>query len=144
MPKSPWFIYGIIAVALIAGLFSIIAFFKYFFYIKDNKLIVEKGVFKKSILEIPFDRIQSINTEQNLIHRVFKVVKLNMDTAGSAGNELQLFALDMDLAKQLNAKILKEKKEAQVVNKAEEEVESAERKIIFHLTIPQLLKVRCN
>jgi putative membrane protein len=141
LPKSPWFIYGIIVVALVAGLFSIVAFFKYYFYIKDNKLIVEKGVFKKSILEIPFDRIQSINTEQNLIHRVFKVVKLNMDTAGSAGNELQLFALDMDLAKQLNTKILKEKKESQVLDQTEEQVESSEKKIIFHLTIPQLLKV---
>lgn len=141
LTKSPWFIYGIIAVALLGGLYSIIAFFKYYFYIKDNKLIVEKGVFKKSVLEIPFDRIQSVNTEQNLIHRVFKVVKLNMDTAGSAGNELQLFALDMNLAKQLNAKILKEQRQTVVTENLETEVKKQDKKIIFRLTIPQLLKV---
>lgn len=139
--KSPWFIYAIIALALVGGMYSIIAFFKYYFYVKDNKLIVEKGVFKKSVLEIPFDRIQSVNTEQNLIHRVFKVVKLNMDTAGSAGNELQLFALDMNLASQLNAKILKEQKQVEIQESLDTHVQKPEKKIIFHLSIPQLLKV---
>jgi len=141
LSKSPWFLYAIIAIALIGGLFSIVSFFKYFFYIKDNKLIVEKGVFKKSVLEIPFDRIQSINTEQNLIHRLFKVVKLNMDTAGSAGNELQLFALDMNLANQLSAKILKEKKEVKIINPESEGDKFSGKKKIFQLSFSQLLKV---
>ncbi|MBT8231140.1 MAG: PH domain-containing protein [Saprospiraceae bacterium] len=137
--KSPWFIYSIIIIAVIGAVYSIIAFFKYYFYINGNKLVVEQGVFKKSKLEIPFDRIQSVNTEQNLIHQLFKVVKLNMDTAGSAGNELQLNALDLTLASQLNEKILKHKSTSNKVS--EVKATNEEKKIIFKLGIGQLLKV---
>jgi len=57
--------YIIIAVAVLGGIYSIISFFKYYFFLKENKLVIQKGVFKKSTTEIPFDRIQSINFEQN-------------------------------------------------------------------------------
>ena len=141
LDKSQWFIYFIITIALIGGIYSTVAFFKYYFYIKDNKLIVEKGVFKKSFLEIPFDRIQSINTEQNVIHRLFNVVKLNMDTAGSANSELQLFALDLNIASQLNAHILKEKKSLSHIDDIQESAAKDDKKIIFNLSVSQLLKV---
>lgn len=142
LTKSQWFIYFIIGIAVVGAIYSLIAFFKYYFYIKDSTLIVKKGVFKKTVLEIPFDRIQSINTEQNLIHRVFKVVKLNMDTAGSSGNELQLFALDIDLANQLSTTILKEKKESKISAEDQENLHLEKKKeVIFNLTVPQLLKV---
>ncbi len=140
LASSPWFIYGIITIASLASLYSIVAFFKYYFFIKNQKLIVNKGVFKNSVLEIPFDRIQSINFEQNLIHRIFKVVKLNIDTAGSAGNEIQLYALDQNLANELSEIILRNKKKSTTDEGVMDETPD-ERKIIFRLSLPQLIKV---
>ncbi len=140
---SSWFIYSIVAVAILGAVYSIAAFFKYYFFLKEDKLVVEKGVFKKSHLEIPFDRIQSINFEQNLIHRLFNVVRLNMDTAGSVGNELALSALDQNLAQQLSHIILSSQKEAKK-KEGEDMVEeslSVERQRIFKLNFLQLLKV---
>ena len=134
--------YMIISIAILGFIYSVIAFFKYFFFLKNDKLIVHKGVFKRSVLEIPFDRIQSINFEQNLIHRLFGVVKLNMDTAGSSTTELQLNALDRGLAKQISDHILSNKTTESVAT-IDDEVTThhEEKKVIFHLTIPQLLKV---
>jgi putative membrane protein len=137
LKNSSWFIYLSVAVAILGAAYSIMAFFKYYFFIQDNKLVVKKGVFKKTTLEIPFDRIQSVNFEQNLIHRVFKVIKVNMDTAGSSGNELQLNALNADMAQQLSGHILKSKKSVNITS-----TEAApEKQIIFRLKLGQLLKV---
>lgn len=131
----------IIAISIIGFIYSIIAFFKYYFYLKDDKLIVQKGVFKKSKIEIPFDRIQSINYEQNIIHRLFNVVKLNMDTAGSVGSELQINALDHKLANAISDHILKHRSELSATMSSEERSSKEEKKVIFRLSIPQLLKV---
>jgi len=132
--------YTIVLVAVLGFIYSIIAFFKYYFYLEDDKLIVLKGVFKKTKLEIPFDRIQSINFEQNLIHRLFNVVKLNMDTAGSAGSELQINALDYTLANAISDYILKHKSSA-AINIGADRVKQDQKKVIFSLSIGQLMKV---
>ncbi len=106
MDKTLFFI-GIAAV--FSSLFSLWSFFKYYFYIENGELVVEKGIFQKSKTNIPFERIQSINFEQAIIHRIFDVVKLKIDTAGSQGSELSLHALSKTLAKDLRDQILKEK-----------------------------------
>jgi len=139
--KKDFLMYFIIGASILGFIYSVISFFKYYFYLRDDKLIVQKGVFKKTKLEIPFDRIQSINHEQNLIHRVFNVVKLNMDTAGSAGSELQINALDHRLASAISQHILESRTESAQEQMAETSVTSHEKKIIFQLSIPQLLKV---
>lgn len=103
------FLYIIIFISAIVLIFSIIAFFRYYFYIKDGELIVQKGVFQRSVTNIPFERIQTINFEQSVLHQLFKVVKLEIDTAGSKGNEFSFAALDKNMASALREKILKGK-----------------------------------
>jgi len=142
MNKKGTLMYFIIVVAVLGFIYSVVAFFKYYFYLSEDKLIVQKGVFKKSKIEIPFDRIQSINFEQNLIHRLFNVVKLNMDTAGSSNTELQIVALDASLASNISEYILKHK--AEQVDQSESVIDKQldrTKKVIFRLSIPQLLKV---
>ncbi len=140
--KGGYIFYSIMVIAGIAAIYSIIAFFKYYFYLKEDHIIVNKGVLRKTKLEIPFERIQSINFEQNVIHRLFGVVKLNMDTAGSAKEEVQLNALNIDLAKRLRSHILSNRVIAPTNESQEElQVEEDVREEIFRLSIPQLIKV---
>ena len=83
--------------------------FRYYFYIEEDKLIVEKGVFGRSKTIVPFERIQTINFEQNLAHQVFSVLRLKVDTAGSAQKEFEFDAIAIDQAQALR-KIILEKK----------------------------------
>lgn len=141
--KKNVLMYSIIVIAVLGFIYSVIAFFKYYFYLKEDKLIVEKGVFKKTKLEIPFERIQSVNYEQNIVHRIFGVVRVNMDTAGSAGSELQINALDKGLAQTFSDIILSHNQE-QALPDTSSETERTIRnnsRRIFSLSIPQLLKV---
>jgi putative membrane protein len=141
------FLYIIIFISVIIFIFSVIAFFRYYFYLKDGELIVQKGVFQRSVTNIPFERIQTINFEQSILHQMFNVVKLEIDTAGSKGNEFSFAALDKNMASALREKILKGKS----LIKAEEGFDAEEadpdrfqataETLVMKLGITELLKL---
>jgi putative membrane protein len=103
--------YILIIIAIIGSIYGVIAFFKYFFFIDREELVIRKGVFQKKNINIPFERIQTIDFSQNLIHRVFNVVALKVDTAGSSKNEFEFDALDRGKAVALRQLILTKKAE---------------------------------
>lgn len=77
--KSPLFL-GFIAILVLSIIFIIIEWRKTIFYIKDNILVLEKGVISTSKQEVPFDKINTIDSSQSLIDRIFKVYTLKVDT----------------------------------------------------------------
>ena len=89
------------AIAAFAAFRSIIGWFKFYFYIQNEELVIERGVFAKSKLNVPIDRVQTVNFKQNLIHQFFNVVSVEIDTAGSSGNEFVIQALDKPHAEAL-------------------------------------------
>ena len=109
--KDYWMVAIIVAV-LIGMIYSIINYFRYYFYLKKDELIIESGVIKRTKLNVPFDRIQTINFEQNIVHRVFNVVRLKIDTAGSAKAEFQFQAINLDTANELRELLLSKRKKS--------------------------------
>ena len=109
--QNYWLIYLIIA-ALLGMVYSIINYFRYYFYLDKDELVIESGVIKRSKLNVPFDRIQTINFEQNIIHRIFNVVRLKIDTAGSSKAEFQFHAIDSETANQLRNLLLSKRKKS--------------------------------
>lgn len=138
--KFNWVFFIVIPFAGLGAIYSIIAFFRFTFHINGDKLIVNKGVFKRTDLEIPLERVQSVNFQQNIIHRLFNVVKLEMDTAGSSKNEMELYALDHDKAQALSKIILAHKKTGSLSQSEEVEFQAG-REVIFKLSLGQLFKV---
>lgn len=98
-------IFGAIAfaAALLVASFLRYLFFRY--KITDDSVLIREGVIKKKQLDIKFDRIQAINTEQNIIYRFFNLVAVTFDTAGSKGQEGHLPAVRPELANSLREKI---------------------------------------
>jgi putative membrane protein len=68
------------------------------FYIRDGELVLESGLFRKSRLNVPLDRIQSVNFRQGILHRLLSVVAVDIDTAGSSGHEFSLQAITHEKA----------------------------------------------
>ena len=134
---------GLGIAAAIGTIFSIIKFFRYYFYIENDELIIEQGVLNRSKTNVPFDRIQTINFEQNIIHRIFNVVMLKVDTAGSADNELTFQAIDHQTANQLRDILLsKRKKRSTTTNLIADEspTNKSQYKTIMQLDVASLLK----
>ncbi len=104
----------IIILSVLSMVMAILNFFKYYFYIKDDELHVSKGVFKKQKISIPLERVQTVNFEENLVHRIFNVTSLKIDTAGSQKKEFDLDAIALDKAEAIRDFILKRKAQLQV------------------------------
>lgn len=134
----------IIVFAVLSMLFAIASYFRYFFFIQNDELTIHKGILQTTKLNIPFDRIQSVNFQQSLLHRLFDVVKVEIDTAGSMGKELALDAISKDKAYRLRDIILQRKEELGPISMDLEnlvEPVSKQESLIFKLPIAQLLKV---
>ena len=141
--KNSWILYLVVA-ALLGMVYSIINYFRYYFYLEKDELVIESGVLKRSKLNVPFDRIQTINFEQNIIHRVFNVVRLKIDTAGSGTTEFKFQAIDSNTADELRNLLLAKRKMA--VKPQEEDTQEEKKatlpqyKTIMQLSLEDLIK----
>jgi putative membrane protein len=87
------------------------AILRYWFFrykIDEGSILIREGVIKKTQADIKFDRIQAINTQQSVIFRVFNLVTVKIDTAGSARQEGNLPAIRTELADSLKERIRRE------------------------------------
>ncbi|MFM2394574.1 MAG: hypothetical protein RLZZ546_2556, partial [Bacteroidota bacterium] len=132
----------ICVISFISMIYSIIKYYKSFFYLKGKELFITSGVLSKKMVSIPIDRIQNVNFEQNLIHKFFKVKKVKIDSAGTEKQEFELAALEDGKAEALRDFLLKEKSNEKISTANEQVksiVETSENKILS-LSIGDLLK----
>ena len=96
---------GIGAFVSITIIISIVRYWFFRYKIAEDSVLIREGVIKKTELNIKFDRIQAISTTQNIVYRIFDLVTIKLDTAGSAGQEGHLPAIKKALATSLRDKI---------------------------------------
>lgn len=82
-----------IASAGISIFLSILHYFRFTFHIKKDSLVIARGLLNRTRSSIPFERIQVVNFEASVIHRMLNVVKVVVETAGSSGSESEISAL---------------------------------------------------
>lgn len=89
--------------------------FRYWF--EDSELRIEYGLFVKKKRYIPFDRIQSLNYREGIFHRLFGLVQVLVETAGSKTGkpEAELTAITRAAADQIEWEMNQEKLEQQPV-----------------------------
>jgi putative membrane protein len=107
--------------------YAILEYFRYTFFIEGEELIIETGVLGRKRTGIPFDRIQTINFEQHVLHQVLNVVQVNVDTAGSAKTELNIHALGRKQAEELRSFVLSQK--ARLVEETEGQAVATDTKV---------------
>ncbi|HEY9117305.1 MAG TPA: PH domain-containing protein [Roseivirga sp.] len=124
---------------------SILTYFRFYFHIEDGSFIIDKGILKRTKTNIPFERIQTINLQQNILHQIFGVVSLEIDTAGAKKSELTIDALNKEDAEALRKFILEEKEQLIEANSdltaENQQIEEVEENTILTLDIPDLLKI---
>lgn len=97
------FLMGMIAVAIKKWLNTV-------YYIKDNMLIYETGIFESSKQEIPFDKINTIDIGRNLIDRIFGICTVKTDSGSTVGKKSEFkIKVQYELAENLRDSILNTK-----------------------------------
>ena len=112
----------VMAMVLISLIYSILAYTRYYFFIQNNELCVRSGVFRKTVLNVPFDRIQSVDFKRNIVHQFLNVVSVQIDTAGSKGSELELDAIEQPQAEELREIVLAYKRAKTFISEADKEL----------------------
>jgi len=97
-----WEWIGAIA-ALALPLIAVAQYFSYRFRIADDELIIRSGIFQRNRRHIPFRRIHNVSLHQNLLHRVFGVAEVHLESAGGVKPEAQMRVLSLADAQALEA-----------------------------------------
>lgn len=92
----------------ISLLVSIVAYYRYFFHIEAEQLVIQQGVLNRSRIKLPFERIQHLHIEQNVLHRLLGVVSLRIEAAGSSGSEVTIDALKREEAIAMRSHVLQQ------------------------------------
>ncbi len=89
-----WSLLAISAIFLYTVISSFLRWLRFYYVVTDQEIQIEYGLIVRKQRFIPFERIQAIQVTQGVIHRLFGLVKLQIETAGgSVEPEAQLSAL---------------------------------------------------
>ena len=101
-------------------LYSIIRYFTLRFVIKNNELVVTQGLISRQVRIVPVSRIQNVDLLQNVLHRLFNVAEVRVETAGGNEPEAILRVLSMPEVDALRAAIFASQETANKPEEAEE------------------------
>lgn len=142
---------GLALLVVLQFVFSYLSYKKFRFSIQEDAFHLDHGVIKLSHVEVPFERIQNINLQQNLLQQVLNVVGFDIETAGEGTAEIKIKALDKDFATALKSKLIEEKQKAQgdelnpenneEASETQDKTHSTEDSLLFQLDFKSLIKV---
>jgi putative membrane protein len=95
-----WELLGVVAaVALAAHAFVVSLSFRY--WLGTRELVVREGLFDRTERHVPFARIQNVVQRQTLLHRLFGVTELRLESAGGANPEAVMNVVTLAAAAEL-------------------------------------------
>ncbi|MGO4221240.1 PH domain-containing protein [Lysobacter sp. TAF61] len=87
-----WPLIGV-AVLVVTSLWQ---YFTYRYGVAGDHLVVRSGLLERSLRVIPFARIHNVALQQTLLHRLFGVAEVRLESAGGAKPEAQMRVLRLD------------------------------------------------
>lgn len=95
-------LWGLVVVCVL-GLVSVWQYFTYRYRIEADSLVVRSGVLERTLRQIPFARIHNVALHQTLLHRLFGVAEVRLESAGGRRPEAEMRVLRMADAVALEA-----------------------------------------
>lgn len=74
-----------IVVIIVILILGIISWLRFTYRLEDGELRIEYGIFVRKKRYIPFERIQSLAITEGILQRLFGLVRVKVETAGSSG-----------------------------------------------------------
>ena len=95
-------LWGLVAICVL-GAVSIWQYYTYRFRIGIDSLKIRSGLFERSLRQIPFARIHNVGLHQTLLHRIFGVAEVRLESAGGIKPEAEMRVLKLEDALALEA-----------------------------------------
>ncbi|WP_298576191.1 PH domain-containing protein [uncultured Luteimonas sp.] len=82
----------------VLALFAVWQYFTYRYRIDGDSLVIRSGLLERSLRQVPFSRIHNVELRQTLLHRLFGVAEVKLESAGGDKPEAQMRVLRLDEA----------------------------------------------
>jgi putative membrane protein len=102
-----WILLGALVVTVLAAIWGFLSWRATTYQVTGGAFRLRRGVLQKNERTIPLDHVQSVDTVQGIIQRLFGVVEVRIETAGGGTSEpdASLSALDRATAEALRREI---------------------------------------
>jgi putative membrane protein len=97
---------------LVLALNAVAQYYTYRFRIDKDGLRIRSGLFERTFRDIPFRRIHNVAVHQGVLHRVFGVAEVRLESAGGVTPEAQMRVLSLADAYALEALVKQRRHEA--------------------------------
>jgi putative membrane protein len=100
--------FGLLAALVLSLIYAYFYYLNFTFYLNPEKqeFVIDKGVFGRKHLNIPVAKIQQVNINQGILQQLFGVYSLQIDTAGTESKEVNIKAINGEIAYALKEHLL--------------------------------------
>jgi putative membrane protein len=132
LPYYHW-VTAAVVVAIVAS--ALAQYWSYRYRIGNDTLSIRSGIFERTRREIPFARIHNVVVHQNLLHRVFGVAELRLESAAGDKPEAQMRVLKLEQALELE-RLIRQRGSAAPDELQQEPVSD----VLLTLPLPELVR----
>lgn len=136
--SNSWELWGLLGAGVLV-LVSLGQYFTYRFRVDADGIVIRSGLFQKTLRNIPFTRIHNVALHQTVLHRIFGVAEVKLESAGGMTPEGQMRVLSLSDAHALE-ELVRSRGRANAANAAQS-TEAAEAPVVL-LSLPTSEVVR--
>jgi putative membrane protein len=129
---GPWIVPIILAALLIRALWVQLTY-RYGF--SATGLVIRQGLIFRNVRHIEYARIENIDTERGLLHRLFDVAEVRVQTSTGGKPEASIQVLDLGAVQQMRDRIFPAREAAQQVSATGDE------RLLLHLPADELVRL---
>lgn len=128
-----------IALAIVTLGFAYLRWSRFRYGIGATEMVIESGVLSRNRRTIPFSRIQDVDVERKLLHRLFGLAKVKVESGGGGKDEGSLDSVSIAEADRIRAAVRRAKAQHSA-DIAEIDVADEQDDIIYALPLAKVLK----
>lgn len=100
---GPGYVAGLFAVPIVALSLvgPLLRYLAYRYRLDDEEIVIREGILQRNERNIPYARIQNIDLEQNLLHRLFDVAVVRLETASGGKAEAEIKVLSLEAVERM-------------------------------------------
>lgn len=94
-------LFGVVTFVLLTIVIAGLQYWFFLYQLTDRSIRIRDGILRRTQTDIKYERLQGLTAEQSPLYRLFGLVTVKLDTAGSARQEAYLPAIGKPLAEEL-------------------------------------------
>lgn len=136
-----WEFLGVFAGVALA-LMAVVQYYTYRFRIEASELVIRSGLVSRNVRHLPLARIQNVALRRNLLHRLFGVAEVKLESAvGGVAAEAQMRVLSLRDAAALETLVRASRGDAVATLDDSDDAPAVEGETLLELSLPEIVKL---